>query len=113
MTQKTGLGGDHAGACELGREMLRRDADPYWLKAATFCHLLDEQIDAALLAADLLAEEGVDDETFFRLVRALAGDQEGELEIPTDTTPLQLAMLGATDRPFPLAAANAKNPGVR
>ncbi len=106
------LGGDVAGACELGREILRRDTDPYWLKVATFCYALDEQIDAARLAADLLREEGVDDEVFFWLVRALIGDQEGELESLPNATPLQLAMLRAARRPIPENAANAKNPGV-
>ena len=94
------------------RRSARADLEPYWLKAATFCHALDEQSDAAELAADLLREEGIDDEPFFWLLRALIGDPEGELESLPNATPLQLAMLRAARRPIPENAANARNPGV-
>ena len=106
------LGGDFTGACELAREMLRRDSDSYWLMAETFCRALDQQTEAAVLAADLLREEGIEDEAFFVLVRALADDPDAELESLPAATPLQLAMLRAARRAIPPDATDAADPGV-
>ncbi len=106
------LGGDFAGACGIARDMLAQDRDPAWLKAVTFCRMLDEQTESAALATDLLREEGMEDPAFFSLVRILAGDKQAKIDSLPNATPLHLAMLSAAQRSVPADAVSSGDPGV-
>lgn len=103
------LAGDLPAACAEARAALQRENDPYWLKAAAFCRVLDGDGAGASLAVDLLREDGVDDAVFFTLMETLLAGQRGAEEPLAIATmarlaPLHLAMLRTAEQPIPLGA---------
>jgi hypothetical protein len=106
------LAGDTSGACARARDMIRTDNANYWLKAVTFCRALDGEHAAAALAVGLLREQGEDDEPFYTLMAALAGDSAAELTNLPNPSPLHIAMMRAAKRVAPEDALANAAPGV-
>jgi hypothetical protein len=104
------LAGDNSGACVRTQGAVRRDDDPYWLKALSFCKALDGEHAAASLGVALLREQGVEDEAFYTLIDALAGDAAAKLDSLIAPTALHLAMLRASRRAIPADAIEGTNP---
>ena len=104
------LAGDNSGACVRTQGAVRRDDDPYWLKALSFCKALDGEHAAASLGVALLREQGVDDDAFYILIDALAGDAAAKLDSLIAPTALHLAMLRASRRAIPADAIEGTNP---
>ena len=107
------LSGNHAGACTNIESLLREDEDAYWLKGLTFCKALIGESAAAQLAVSLLREQGeTGDDTFFRLVAALTGDDKSPPSSLIDPSPLHLAMLRAARFQVPDDAVPGARPAI-
>jgi hypothetical protein len=104
------LAGDNNGACKRTQAAVRRDDDSYWLKTLSFCKALDGEHSAAALGVALLREQGVDDEPYYTLIEALAGDEAANVESLIAPTALHLAMLRASRRAIPADAIEGTNP---
>jgi hypothetical protein len=106
------LSGDNTVACGIADKMVTSDQDRYWLQSTTFCRILEQANEQAILAADLLYEEGLDDPAFFSLVRILTGDEDEKLTSLPDPKALHLAMLRFAKRPIPDDAASSERPDI-
>lgn len=92
---------DHAEACALTRNSPALAADPGWRRALIFCQVLEGQDAAALLGADLMREQGLEEATFSALLRRLTGHEDAALPDVLRLDPLTLAMMRAARVPLP------------
>lgn len=93
---------DSAGACPHIRTAIRKSQDIFWQKGLVFCQALNGEHDSAVLGVDLMRELGMDAESvFFKLIGALLGEWEGEIESLSGPTALQLAMARAGNLRLP------------
>lgn len=106
------LANDNARACALVVGQIGRVDDPYWEKAFIFCQALADEHDKAALGVALLREMGVEDEVFFALVDALAGEGDKTMESVPDPTPLHLAMARAANVQLPADVIALNRPMV-
>jgi hypothetical protein len=108
------LAGDHQTACSVVEASLaagRRTA--YWVRALTFCRLLEGDAERARLTAAILRELPGETDTFFHeLVAVLADKATAPLSEITEPTPLHLAMVRAARRALPDSAAGSHRPAV-
>ena len=102
-------------ACRVIQNMSASGRDSYWTQAMIYCHLLNKQVDQALLGLDLLRETGaVADPLFDELVLAasgvevkFSGNSAGSVE------PLHWALSRISNSLLPVELDNFLNPGVR
>lgn len=88
-------------ACAIVEDGLSRFDPVWWQKAATFCQLAKGNIQAANLQLSMLREQGVDDAAFLWAAEQLAGLRVLSLHGLSDPSPLTIAMIRATGRPYP------------
>jgi len=101
---------DSAGACPHIRTAIRKSQDIFWQKGLVFCQALNGEHDNAVLGVDLMRELGMDAESvFFKLIGALLGEWEGEIESLSDPTALQLAMARAGNLRLPGDVTQTQN----
>lgn len=93
--------GDIDSACAEAGAQLNRSSDPYWQEVFAFCQLSNGNTAAAFLTIDLLRETGVDSPAFFWAAEIMAGNRPITPNGLTTLSPLQLAMMRSTGRPFP------------
>lgn len=107
------LGNDNSGACTQIRGLIRQFQGPYWQKGLAFCQALAGQHAVAALGADLLREQGhQDDQAFFILLKSLVGDKSAVVENLADPTPLHLAMMRAARQKLPMDVVTSKNAAI-
>jgi hypothetical protein len=83
--------GDDIEACLLARRQLRRDDNPYWLKASLVCHARAGDQQQIALSLSLARDQGIDDGPFFALAEALLG-AELKLGAAARLEPLHMAL---------------------
>lgn len=86
------------------------DADPYLQKAFAFCQMMADERFPAMLAADLLYEQGEDDPAFYDLMAALDGADGVTVDTLPQPTALHLAMLEAAGMSPPSDLVASKDP---
>jgi len=108
------LAGDHQTACAVVDAALQKGRrDSYWVRALTFCRLLDGDTERARLTASILRElPGETDELFHQLVAALADGADIQIDDVTEPTPLHIAMIRAARRAIPDGAALSTRPAI-
>lgn len=107
------LAGDNSGACSRVSSLVRSDPLPYWTKVLAFCRALDNDNGAVSMAVALLRDQGhVDDQAFFTLVSALAGNSTAQITSLIDPEPLHLAMLRAAQQTVPADAVAGARPAI-
>ena len=107
------LAGDNSGACSRVSSLVRSDPLPYWTKVLAFCRALDNDNGAVSMAVALLRDQGHnDDEAFFTLVSALAGNSTAQITSLIDPEPLHLAMLRAAHQTVPADAVAGARPAI-
>ncbi len=67
------LNGDTQTACSVTDTVTEGRATPLWARLRAYCHVLREEIPAAELTTDLLAQSDYEDKTFFALMNVLLG----------------------------------------
>jgi hypothetical protein len=88
------LDGRRDEACTAVRSHIAAfDADLYLQKAFAFCQMVSGDRTGAMLASDLVAEQGDDDPVFYALMNALDGDEGVTIDSLPEATALHLAML--------------------
>ena len=95
------LAGDAPAACARVPELLGRFRHPEWQMYQVVCEAQAGRAAEATLALDLLREQGVKDDLFFRLAEAAAAGQKQPVKGVTDPTPAQLALIRASGRGLP------------
>jgi hypothetical protein len=96
------LDGRRDEACAAVRNhIVSFDADPYLQKAFAFCQMVAGERIPAMLAADLLYEQGEEDAAFYDLMAALDGATDIAVETLPAPSALHLAMLEAAKLPPP------------
>jgi len=103
------LAGDVAGACAVAGFVA--ETSVYWQQSQIFCQSISGDSDFASLGLDLLREQAVDDPPFFALVANLAGD-DGFALGSGPATPLNFALLMATQTPVPAWFVETAGPAV-
>lgn len=111
-TESLWLAGDHENACARAQEMVRQDDSEFWLKAMTFCRLLEGKRPAAMMSLAMLREEGAKDPGFYALMDRLTGTVKDPLKSLPSPTPLDIAMLRTARQPVPADAASSAGPAV-
>ncbi len=107
------LAGDNEAACSEAQMALpQAPGDIALQKAQAFCQAIAGQTRESQLAASLLREQGVKDETFFALLDAANGYPGVALPADATPSPLALAMIGKAGLPFPAAWADGSDPAI-
>lgn len=88
-------------ACTVVEGGLTRFEAVWWQKASAFCQLVAGNLQAANLQLSMLREQGVEDAPFLWAAEQLAGLRVLSLNGLPDPTPLTIAMMRATGRPYP------------
>jgi hypothetical protein len=88
-------------ACAVIADGLTRFDGIYWQKASTFCDLVQGRPQAASLRLAMLREQGLNDEAFQWAAEQLAGLRVLSLNGLSHATPLTVAMMRETGRPYP------------
>jgi len=88
------LDGRRDEACTAVRSHIAAfDADLYLQKAFAYCQMVGGDRTSAMLASDLIFEQGEDDPIFFSLMNALDGDDSVTIDSLPEATALHLTML--------------------
>ncbi|HYC04003.1 MAG TPA: hypothetical protein VED40_11940 [Azospirillaceae bacterium] len=95
------LAGDRDAACGKVAGLLGRFQHPEWQMYQVVCQVQAGQAANIGLGIDLLREQGVKDDLFFRLAEATAAGQKQPVKGVTDLTPTQLALIRASGRGLP------------
>ncbi len=111
-TESLWLTGDHENACARAKEMVRQDSDTFWLKAMTFCRMLEGKQPAALMSLAMLREQGDRDDGFYALMDRLTGAEAAPIDSLSSPSPLHIAMLRAARQQVPGDAASGAGPAV-
>lgn len=111
-TESLWLEGDHETACARAKEMVRQDDADFWLKAMTFCRILEGKRPAAMMSLAMLREQGSEDPGFYALMDRLAGTVEAPLDSLPSPSPLHIAMLRTARQQVPADAASSAGPSV-
>lgn len=107
------LGNDNSGACKQIRGLIRQFQGSYWQKGLAFCQALAGQHAVAALGADLLREQGhQDDQAFYILLKSLVGDKTAVVGNLANPTPLHLAMMRAARQKLPVDVVTSKNAAI-
>jgi len=107
------LAGDNEAACgEAQMALPQAPGDVALQKAQAFCQAIAGQTRESQLAASLLREQGVKDETFFALLDAANGYPDVTLPADATPSPLALAMIGKAGMALPAAWADGSDPAI-
>ncbi|MGH6912151.1 MAG: hypothetical protein ACREH3_00400, partial [Geminicoccales bacterium] len=107
------LAGDRETACRRAAAIAPSSSAEYWGKVTAYCRLAAGDQSEAELALNLLRETGqADDQTFFRLAAAVAGEGSVPTSDLADPSALDLAMLRLAGQPLPAAALESASPAV-
>ena len=105
------LANDNARACSLAARQISVESSTYWQKAFIFCQALAGEHDKAALGVALLQDVGNEDEAFFSLVEALAGNPMNIESLP-DPTPMHLSIARVAKSQLPSDVVASSRPGV-
>ena len=105
------LANDNARACSLAAQQISTESSPFWQKSFIFCQALAGEHDKAALGVTLLQEVGDDDEPFYSLVDALAGNPATIESLP-DPTPMHLSIARVAKAQLPSDVVASSRPGI-
>lgn len=88
-------------ACAIVVDGLGRFDGVFWQKASAFCDLVQGRPQQAGLQLSMLREQGIQDPAFLWAAEQLSGLRVLSLGAVTAPTPLTIAMMRATGRPYP------------
>lgn len=93
--------GNNAGSCKLANEFVGTTDDQFWFKLLSFCQILAGEPETAKLGAELLLEQGIEDEAYYALLDRLTGNELSQVTSLPEAIPLHLAMIQAADLSIP------------
>lgn len=91
-------------ACTIAAQHRAVVDDPYWLKLRALCYLIVEDMAAASLSSDLLAEQGLDDPNFYILFGNVAYETGLELDASAAIDPIHIALARMSGTRIPAGA---------
>ncbi|MEX0807906.1 MAG: hypothetical protein WD044_04175 [Dongiaceae bacterium] len=105
------LDGRREEACTAVRSHIAAfDSDLYLQKAFAFCQMIGGDQTSAMLASDLIFEQGENDPIFFSLMNALDGDDSVTIDSLPEATPLHLTMLDEAGLAPPADLVQSEDP---
>jgi hypothetical protein len=107
------LAGRTTEACaEVQRLFADNRRDAYWQKAQVACQALSGQTAQAVLGAQLLREQGVEDPVFLTLIEVLGGTRGLTIDKGATLTPIHLPLLRQARRDLTLDLLGGATPAV-
>ena len=95
----------------MAAQQISTESSPFWQKSFIFCQALAGEHDKAALGVTLLQEVGDDDEPFYSLVDALAGNPATIESLP-DPTPMHLSIARVAKAQLPSDVVASSRPGI-
>ena len=100
-------------SCAISKEWATQTSETFWKQTEIFCIALEGSIEAAIVSADLLQENGLEFDPFLNaFLDIMAGEENIEIRQIDEANIFQLAILKASGLKLPINITKTRNPGV-
>ena len=100
-------------SCAISKEWSTQTSETFWKQTEIFCIALEGSIEAAIVSADLLQENGLEFDPFLNaFLDIMAGEENIEIRQIDEANIFQLAILKASGLKLPINITKTRNPGV-